>query len=225
MDRSQAIAVMFIGACVLVSHALADEPVATGIPPKSGIVNLEFSRVYAHTKKVGLGHEHAVEGRLKEGTLNLSDSSGDMGKLVFDMSSFTADGSTARKYVGLQGNTDEQTREAVDANMLGKDVLSVKKYATAEFKLKSASKLKTASNGKQTLELVGDFSLHGVKKEVVIPCVLDQVNGWNHLHGEFRILQTDFGIKPFSKALGAVGVGNEVVIYGELLLLPNKRCQ
>jgi hypothetical protein len=42
------------------------------------------------------------------------------------------------------------------------------------------------------------------------------VNGYTRIFGNFSILQSDFGIMPFRKALGAVGVADRLTIYGEL---------
>ena len=36
------------------------------------------------------------------------------------------------------------------------------------------------------------------------------------VRGAFRVKQTDFGITPFSKAFGTIGVADTLVIYGEL---------
>ena len=58
------------------------------------------------------------------------------------MSSFTADSDDARRYVGLEGSTDSATRQEVNNNMLGPDVLDVQKYPTAKFKVNSIRFLK-----------------------------------------------------------------------------------
>ena len=34
--------------------------------------------------------------------------------------------------------------------------------------------------------------------------------------GNFSLLQTDYGIKPFTTALGAIGVADRLTIYGDL---------
>jgi len=38
----------------------------------------------------------------------------------------------------------------------------------------------------------------------------------------FKIRQTDYGIKPFSRVLGAVGVKDELLISGDLWIMPAK---
>jgi hypothetical protein len=40
--------------------------------------------------------------------------------------------------------------------------------------------------------------------------------GFLHLKGAFPLRQTDYGIRPFRKALGAVGVADVLTVYGDL---------
>ena len=41
-------------------------------------------------------------------------------------------------------------------------------------------------------------------------------DGYVHLRGSFSIAQTDYGITPFRKVLGAVGVADRLTIWGDL---------
>src|SRR5262245_5305597 len=91
---------------------------------KAGEIDLEKSRVYVYVGKKGFGHEHAVEGKIKSGSINLNADK-DLGEIVFDMKSFTADSDKARKYVELEGTTGEEAREKVTETMLGPQVLDV----------------------------------------------------------------------------------------------------
>jgi polyisoprenoid-binding protein YceI len=190
---------------------------------KSGDIELETSRVYVRVGKVGLGHEHGASCKLKSGTLHLNqpDAAGSYGRLVFDMTSFEADSDASRKYVGLEGSTDEATRKQVNENLLGKDVLDVQKYATATFEAKRVTKLDELSKkGLPKYKFEGDFTLHGTTKPLEFAADVEVVKGWNHLRGGFAILQSAYGIKPYSKMLGAVGVTDRLLIYGDLIVAP-----
>ena len=190
---------------------------------KSGDVELETSRVYVRVGKVGLGHEHGASCKFKASTLHLSqpDASGSFGKLVFDMTSFEADSDASRKYVGLEGSTDDSTRKQVNENLLGKEVLDVEKYATATFEAKRITKLDELSKrGLPKYKFEGDFTLHGTTKPLEFAADVEVVEGWNHLRGGFAILQSAYGIKPYSKMLGAVGVTDRLLIYGDLIVAP-----
>jgi polyisoprenoid-binding protein YceI len=109
---------------------------AEGRDLKPGEIDVEKSRVYVRVGKKGLGHEHAVEGNIKSGSIDLSAKK-DLGEIEFDMQSFGADTDEARKYVELKGTIAESTREQVTQTMLGNAVLDVEKFPTARFKIKS----------------------------------------------------------------------------------------
>lgn len=181
-------------------------------------INVEASRVYIYVGKVGLGHEHAVAGRMKSGSIHLGARS-KAGQIVIDMPTFAADTTEAREYLGLEGTTSASRQKEVTANMLGTDVLDVRKFPTATFQIVSALLLKQQSeDGNPLYRLTGDFTLHGVKRPLKVDAeVIEQEDGVR-IHGSFEIRQTDFGIKPYSKALGAVGVTDELSIHGEIFL-------
>jgi len=143
--------------------------------------------------------------------------------LVFDMKSFNADTERARKRLGLKGTTDEATRTAVNENMHSAAVLDVAKYPTATFEISSAKATgQVTTSGNPTYLLEGNFTLHGTTKPQTIIVHAEQVRGWLHVRGGFAINQSVFGIKPYTKALGAIGVADELKIYGELFVVPTE---
>lgn len=189
---------------------------------KPADVQTEASRVYVFVEKTGLGHQHGVEARLLKSTLSLGATQ-DAGMLVFDMKSFDADTPAARKYVGLTGTTDEGTRTAVNENMKGSAVLAVDRYPTATFDVKSAKATGQSSvKGLPLYQLDGVFTLHGKQRPLSFTAEVEQARGWLHIKGIFAIKQTDYGIRPYSKVLGAVGVADELRIYGDLYVAPTQ---
>jgi polyisoprenoid-binding protein YceI len=170
--------------------------------------------------KTGLGHQHGVEANLLAGRLILGAQE-NAGTLVIDMTSFKADTAMARKYVGLSGTTDESTRKKVTDNMLGASVLNATQFPTATYEIASAKATgQTSSQGLPSYELIGQFTLHGVTRPLRIAASVEQARGWLHLRGGFQIKQSDYGITPFSKAFGAIGVADELKIYGDLFVAP-----
>lgn len=186
---------------------------AAGKSYKPGDVYLKGSRVYAFVGKTGFGHQHGIEGKLKSGNLQLDAKS--PGTLVFDMASFNADTPGARRYVGLKGTTDAGTRSKVNANMLGAAVLNVRAYPTATFTATKVTPLK-AAGGRAQYRIDGKFTLHGTTNAVKVIANAETRGGWIHVRGRFAILQSDYGIKPFSKAFGAIGVADKLTIWGDL---------
>ena len=167
-----------------------------------GDVDLRKSRVYIPVGKTGLGHEHAVEGRLKCGKLLLSgDASTSF--LEFDMPTFAADGDAPRKYVGLNGTTPPATQRAVTANMLGPDVLNVRKYPIARLdQLKVIALPDRSARGLVQYQVDGRLTLHGTSQMVRFTVEAASNDGWVRITGSMKIRQTSFGIKPYSTALG-----------------------
>lgn len=196
------------------------QKVASAPDYKPGDVNLEFSRVYIFVDKTtNLGHTHGVEGKIKDGFL-LEDREGD-GTLVFDMRSFVADTKNARKVFNIDAEIDSATIKKVNQNMLGAEILDVQKHPEASLTKTTLKKTgKTSTRGTPEYSLDGEFTLHGITKKVSIPCDGESKDGWLHIRGRFTIRQTDFGIKPYSKMFGAVGIKDELIIQGDLWLVP-----
>jgi polyisoprenoid-binding protein YceI len=190
---------------------------------EAGDVHLPGSRVYVFVGKTGFGHEHAIVGQLKAGRLRM-DLPQDSGQLVFDMASFTADADAARQYVGLQGTTDATTQQQVTANMVGPDVLGVQQFPTAVFTVRSITPLPQPSSRKlPQYQLNGDFTLHGVTQPIQLAADVEEKDGWLHLRGGFNMLQTSFGIRPYAKAFGAVGVTDQLTVWGDLWLAKQRQ--
>jgi len=236
-----------IGASLLIGGStVAQQPRSAGGLPSPAIdstargnIDLTKSRVFIFVGKTGLGHDHGVEGRLASGAIKLG-AERQAGALVFDMRSFDADTPVARKYVGLKSETDASTRKNVNDNMRGSAVLDVRRFPTARFDIKSAVRFKQLSKrGNPVYQLSGDFTLHGVKRPLRLNAeafqdkvATQQNDGTPRVHteavqqqhqtrlrGGFSVRQSEFGIKPFTKAFGAVGVADELKIYGDIFFV------
>lgn len=195
--------------------AAAQQP-ANQVAFEAGDVHLDNSRVFTFVGKTGLGHEHAIEGRLKSGTIQFDQGSG---KLVFDIASFTADTDVARTYIGLAGTTSASTQQQVTTNMLGTAVLDAARFPNASFEITAIAPVAEKSQrGLPQFQLDGKFTLHGTVRPLRIVADVEEKNGWLHLRGGFNIRQTQFGIRPFSKAFGTIGVADQLTIYGDLWL-------
>jgi polyisoprenoid-binding protein YceI len=214
-----ALVLLVIGASTVLGQQ-SSEPREAYAP---GDVELTASRVYVHVGKTGFGHEHAVMGQLQSGSIRLGATE-NAGKLVFDMSNFTADEDVARKYLRLHGTTNAEMQSKVTANMLGPHVLDVANFQTVEFEVRSARRLAEPSQrGLAAYEFQGTLTLHAVSRPVTFVAEVEHHGGWDRLVGRFAILQSDFGIQPYTAAFGAVGVADQLTIYGDLWLVPQDR--
>jgi len=105
--------------------------------------------------------------------------------------------------------------------MIGSDVLDVKQYPQAEFQIVSASAQPNSRPAQPLVyQLNGRFTLHGQTRALQVSARAEPVDGLLRLRGQFKIRQTDYGIKPYAKLLGAVGVADELTVWGEIWLWP-----
>jgi len=190
---------------------------------KPGEIDVEKSRVYIRVGKKRLGHEHAVEGKIKSGSIDLNAAK-EVGDIEFDMTSFLADTDEARKYVELKGTTTQSTREQVTETMLGERVLDVEQFPTATFKIKSRGVI-DAPGDERRLKLSGEFTLHGKTHPLTITVEQTKEDERWRLKGEFDILQSDFGITPYKAALGTVAVADKLKIWGDIWIAGDKAGQ
>jgi hypothetical protein len=213
--------------CFAQQQVIGSVPVQPAAPQaghnllEAGDIYLPSSRVYVFVGKTGFGHEHGVVGQLKQGRINMVVPAGaaqrEVGGLVFDMASFVADTPEARKFVGLQGATDTATQQQVNANMRGPDVLDVARFPAASFTVKQITNLNQLSQRRlPQYQLDGEFTLHGVTRPIRVVAEAEDQAAWIHLMGGFTMQQSQFGITPFTKAFGAVGVTDQLTVWGDL---------
>ena len=166
-----------------------------------------------------MGHEHGVQGQLSSGTVALNGT----GSLVVNMQSFVADTPAARQYVGLDPRSSASDAQKVTANMLGGDVLDVNHYPTAVYTITAlapAGGQKLGEPGQYQLD--GRFTLHGTTQAVQLRTRVEGSvqPGTLHMVGNFTILQSHYGIKPYSALGGLARVADPLQIWGDLVLVP-----
>ena len=190
---------------------------ASGPRPTANLreVDVGVSRIYILVGKTGLGHEHGVVGQLRSGWLR-PGAVENAGELIFDMKGFSADTDTARRYVGLEGSIDPGTRKQVNTNMLGPDVLDVSRYPTAACKIHSMKPAQQDPAAANQWDLAGELTLRGQTRPIRFLAKLEPEKTGLHVRGGFAILQTEYGITPFSKAFGEIGVADRLEIWGDL---------
>ena len=85
-------------------------------------------------------------------------------------------------------------------NMLGPNVLDAERFPLVH--VRSAGIVRTSEG----LNVVARITLKGVERDVLVPIELARDGRLLRAKGQFDIRQSDFGIKPFSVALGALAV-------------------
>ena len=186
-------------------------------PPAALKVDPGASQVYVKVGADGYGHIHGVQGRLASGTIKL----GSGGDLVFDMKSFVADPAGARRALGLTKPVSAADQQKTTASMLGADVLDVARHPTAVFAIAAAIPLDGQPVGNAgRYRLQGEFTLHGVMRPLQLSVSLEPTDRPTvvRMRGEFTILQSEYGMKPYSALAGLVRVADKLEIQADLIL-------
>jgi hypothetical protein len=201
--------------CESAHRARAQAPAANGYQ-----VETSSSRVYIRVgSATRLGHNHGIQGTISSGTVTL----GGTGELVFAVSSFVADTPEARQYVGLEPGFSRSDAKKVNENMRGPDCLDVGNYPTATCSLTSIRPLDGQAAGQTgRYQCDGRFTLHGVAQNVSFTATAQATDKDKVLRfrGSFSILQTSYGIQPYSALGGLIRVADALQIWGDLLLQP-----
>ncbi|MEM1067299.1 MAG: YceI family protein [Planctomycetota bacterium] len=204
--------------CVIGVHQAAAQISAS--QPVPGSINLEHSRVFSFVEGKGMGHSHGVEAKLKPSRLVLG-ASVDAGSFVFDMQSFDVDTPRSRQVVGLSGEASRWARKKVNAEMHGPKILNTSRFPTAEFKIDAAVADGVESKSRKPKYILsGTFTLVGQSRKISFPVTAQEEKGWIHIRGKFAFKQSDYGIEPFSKAFGAMGVADTITVTGDLWVAP-----
>jgi polyisoprenoid-binding protein YceI len=137
------------------------------------------------------------------------------------MTTFVADAPEVRQALGLFKPVSPTDRQKITATMLGSRVLDVARYPRAVFTITTVNPLDgqpPGSAGRYRLE--GTFTLHGVTRPIQVTTSVEPADRLNtvRMRGEFAILQSDYGMKPYSAMAGLVRVADRLEIRGDLML-------
>jgi len=213
LNRSSVALIAFLAGCWLTPAVRAQAP--------QYVVDTNQSRVYIRVDSATrLGHAHGVEGNLATSTVAL----GGKGQLVFDMTTFVADTQEARQAVGLEGKFADAQK--VTANMRSESILDVARHPKAVYVITGVNPLDEQAVGQPgRYKVTGQFTLRGVTHPVEFIAKIDQTDkpGVLRMRGQFSILQTRYGIQPYSAVGGLVRVADELKIWGDLVLTPPGR--
>lgn len=150
-----------------------------------------------------LGHNHVMSVRGLKGRLWLHATTAKSGfDVSFPVAQMLVDDPEARRAAGSDFPPDvpEADREGTRRNMLRAEVLDAERYPTIT--LKSVNIAGSRANPQATARV----TLRDVSRDVSLRPAVSVEADRVMVRGEFDLLQSDFGIKPFSAALGALTV-------------------
>lgn len=129
-------------------------------------------------------------------------------RVAVKTATIVVDEANARQRFGLQGQPSEKDIAAIDEDMKSADFLDVEKHPEVTF---TSTAVKPLEEGK--LLLSGDLTLHGKTRSVELPVTVTQNGAELSGNGKIVVKQSDYGIKPCNKFLGAVKCADEVALH------------
>jgi hypothetical protein len=165
--------------------------------------------VYRGGKFSRLGHNHVMTSQQVAGRAWVHPEFARSGfELSFPVAQLVVDDADARRAAGSDFPPDipQSDKDGTRKNMLRPEVLDSEHYP--EVKLRSAKVAGTL----QAPQVTASITIKDATHDVEVPVKLAIDGAKLTATGEFDVLQTQFGIKPFSVALGALEVQDRLHI-------------
>ncbi len=164
--------------------------------------------VKTHAAGIGKGfaHDHVVRATEVAGTAELDPSSPEslQASLTVKAASLEVDEPSVRRRHAETSQLDDKDRQSVKESMLGEKQLDARRFPVITF-----TSTRARREGGQLL-LDGKLTLHGQTRELTVPVKLAQRDGRTTAESRFSVRTSDYGIKPYSAALGTIKNGDEV---------------
>lgn len=161
-----------------------------------------------------LGHNHVITSQSVTGRVWLHPQFTASGfELSFPVADLVVDDPKARQAAGSEFPPEipAADKEGTKKNMLRLEVLDAERHPRVT--IRSAS----ISGSLQSPRITARITIKDVSRDVVVPASV-AVNGKRlTARGEFEIRQTEFGMKPFSVALGALAVQDQLRVRFDLV--------
>lgn len=150
-----------------------------------------------------LAHDHDIGVKSFSGRVVVPEAGASGGSLEMEVD--------ATSLVVLDKKPSEEDKKKIFDSMHN-EVLESAKHPKITFKSASVSDVKQTGEGAYSFVVNGDLTLHGVTKRIAVPVAVTITPQQLRATGKYTLKQTDYGIKPYSAAGGAIKVKNEVVV-------------
>lgn len=176
-----------------------------------------FVRLYKDGIASAFAHDHVVRASDLSGSVVFKKDRPEHFQMVIDVPStaLVADSDKDREKYNLR-SLDEDDRKEINETMKGSKQMHVEKYPMIRFQSSSLEK-----NGTYSYTITGDFTLHGITKKIKVPADITIDKNVVNISGEFRFLQSDYGIEPYSAGWGTIKNKDEVVLLFDLYASEN----
>ncbi len=176
------------------------------------LVDPEASEIRVLVYRAGplarFGHNHVITGRVR-GEIRVGAGAAASGfRLEVPVRSFVVDPPAARAEEGVRfaAAVSEPARQATRGNMLGKDVLDAASHPVI------AIESLALAGPRWNPTVLARVTLHGATRDLRFPAAVVQQDGLLTVVANLQVLQSDFGITPFSALGGGLRVRDGIDI-------------
>lgn len=192
-----------------------DVPGATTyrIDPQASTLNILVYRGGTFAK---LGHNHVVSSKSLIGRVWMHRELAKSGfEIAFPVADLIVDDPDARRAAGSEFPPEipEADKQGTRKNMLRTEVLDAENYPRIE--LKSVK----IEGSLPDVQATARITIKQGTRDVVVPVKVSVTDGRLTATGEFAVQQTDFGMKPFSVAMGALEVKDRLDVRFSVVAL------
>jgi hypothetical protein len=173
-------------------------------------------RVYRDGPLAALGHSHVITPRGLSGSIQLHDNPLlSRVALQFPVADLAVDDPALRAAAGAEFSSEISAagRGGTQQPMLGELVLDAARFPLVAMRSESIAALPDGA----TLQLAMRITVHGRDAVVEVPVRWERRDDVLSAHGEFSVLQSQFGMTPYSAMLGAMRVGDRIDIDFDLV--------
>jgi polyisoprenoid-binding protein YceI len=166
--------------------------------------------VYRGGAMARLGHNHVIASHQLAGSVFVTDDPAQTRfDITFPVSELTIDEPALREQAGpdFSAAVPESARDGTRKNMLSEALLDGEKYASIRLR---ATDVVAAGEG---YDVGVEISIKDQVRNVRVPLQVTRTDGAITASGEFPLKQSDLGFKPFSIAMGALVVIDEMKIH------------
>ena len=210
---------------VLVACAAPPRPPGPAIPGPSPVAAMPGAvyevtasevtvRVYRGGALAALGHNHVIASTALAGRIELREPlTASTLELALPLDSLTVDERPRRLAAGsdFPDNLTESDREGTRRNMLGPALLDAARFPV----LRLTGVAIEGSAGEFRVRT--QVALAGMEREILVPVGVDVRNRELVAQGEFVLTHAELGLTPFSAALGALRVRDDMLVAYRLV--------
>jgi polyisoprenoid-binding protein YceI len=164
-----------------------------------------------------LAHDHVVRATKFSGGASLDEAGTPESlklDLVVDVAALVPDEPEDRRKYHLPNTpVPENDRKKVKEHMLSDEQLDAEKFKVISF---SVSRVYREESG--ALQCLGKLTLHGVTKELLFPIAVKSTESRVEGDAQVKFKTSDFGVKPYSAALGLIRNKDEVELVVHVVL-------